>query len=215
MNYKAILILAIISFACLSLLIISNINESSRNKIFDLNDAPPKQAVLVLGARVWENGEMSDIFKDRVQTAIDLYKSDKVEKILVSGDHGRKEYDEVNAAKKFLLEKGISPDDIFLDHAGFDTYDSLYRAKEVFKAESLIISTQDFHLPRALYIAEKLGIDACGVSSDLHRYKGEQQRETREKLAKIKAWLDVTFMAKPKFLGEPIPLSGKGQNSWD
>lgn len=174
-----------------------------------------RQAALVLGARVWNNGELSDIFKDRVKTAIELYKNKKVGKILVSGDHGQTDYDEVNAAKEFLLVNGVKDEDIFLDHAGFDTYDSLYRARDVFKAGSLIVVTQDFHLPRALYLADKLGLDACGVSADLQKYLGESARNRREKLANIKAWLNIVFNSKPKYLGDIIPLSGSGLETWD
>jgi SanA protein len=174
-----------------------------------------KQVALVLGARVWNNGNLSDIFRDRVETAIGLYNTGKVEKILVSGDHGQKDYDEVGAAKDYLLEHGVKSEDVFLDHAGFDTYDSLYRTKEVFQVESLIIVTQAFHLPRALYIANKLGMDACGVSADLHSYTGEEARNIRETLAKVKAYLDVTFNSLPRYLGDKIPLSGSGVDTWD
>lgn len=175
----------------------------------------PKQAALVLGARVWESGEMSDIFKDRAKTALSLYNEGKVTKILVSGDHGQEDYDEVNAAKKYLLENNVKAEDIFLDHAGFDTYDSLYRAREIFKAESLVIVTQDFHLPRALYIANSLELEACGKNADIRRYRGKSARSRREFFAKIKAWLDVSFQSKPKYLGEEIPLSGSGLDTFD
>lgn len=175
----------------------------------------PKQVALVLGAKVWNDGNMSDIFKDRVKTAIELYNNGKVEKILISGDHGQEDYDEVNAAKEYLLENNIKSEDIFLDHAGFDTYDSLYRAKQVFKAESLVVVTQNFHLPRAMYIADKIGLDSCSVNADLQKYYGEDARNRREVLAKIKAWLNVTFNSKPRYLGDEIPLSGSGLNTWD
>ncbi len=174
-----------------------------------------RQAALVLGARVYANGNMSPIFRDRVDTAIAEYKAGRADKILVSGDHGRPEYDEVNAAKNYLLEQGIPPEDIFLDHAGFDTYDSLIRARDVFGVKTLSIVTQDFHLPRALYIADALGLDACGVSADKQEYAGEQRRELRESLARIKAWFNVLVSSKPKYGGEAIPIEGDGQKSWD
>ena len=174
-----------------------------------------KQAALVLGARVYSNGSLSGIFQDRIDTAIDLYRNNKVDKILISGDHGQDNYDEVNAAKDYLLENDIKKEDIFLDHAGFDTYDSLYRAKEIFQAESLIVVTQNFHLKRALYIANSLDMDVCGYSSDLHRYYGENKREAREILAKVKAWFNVVLKSKPKYLGEKIPLNESSLNSWD
>jgi vancomycin permeability regulator SanA len=199
-----------IVFICLINLNINKYGKNICNK-----EALNKQVALVLGAKVWNNGQMSDIFKDRVQTAVELYKSGKVGKILVSGDHGQKDYDEVNAAKKYLLENNVKPEDIFLDHAGFDTYDSLYRARDIFQAESLVIVTQNFHLSRALYISNKLGLNSCGVSADLHKYLDKGARNRREILAKVKAWLNVAFNSKPKYLGDKIPLSGSGLISWD
>jgi len=142
-----------------------------------------QKAVMILGAKVRGDGSLSDMYKDRADVAIDVYKQGEAGKILVSGDHGRIEYDEVNAAKNYLLANGIPAEDIFLDHAGFDTYDSLYRARDVFQIKTLIISTQNFHLPRAVYIARKLGIEAWGVSADRHFYGNEQFYETREALA--------------------------------
>lgn len=213
---KRILIISIILLLSL-IVFVSLVNTSinkAGNKMCDKNNLN-KQAALILGAKVWSNGEMSDIFKDRAITAINLYKEGKVKKILVSGDHGRENYDEVNSAKKYLLENGVKSEDIFLDHAGFDTYDSLYRAKYIFKAESLVVVTQNFHLPRALYISDKLGIDSCGVSADRQKYYGEKAMYRREILAKIKAWSNVVFHSKPKYLGNEIPLSGSGLESWD
>lgn len=209
---KVVLILGV---AGIALALVINIDVRVKGRDICASDAHA-QAALVLGALVWSDGQMSGIFQDRVDTAIDLYHGGKVEKILVSGDHGRKDYDEVNAAKQYLLEHGIPPEDIFLDHAGFDTYDSLYRARDVFEAQSLILVTQKFHLPRALYLAHGLGVPSCGVAADLHAYPGgATKRSLREIPADVKAWLDVTFHAKPTFLGDAIPLSGDGRNTWD
>ena len=193
---------------------INNHINKNRTNMCSLENTP-MQAALVLGARVWSNGEMSDIFKDRVKTAINLYKENKINKILVSGDHGSVGYNEVGAAKKYLLENSIPKEDIFLDHAGFDTYDSVYRARDIFEAKSLVIVTQNFHLPRALYIAKALGVSACGVSADLQQHIGEDKRNKREIFANIKAWLNVVLRSKPKYLGDHIPLSKNGTLSWD
>jgi len=216
MNRKRFLIVIIIALIVffVSFFWIQNV-VGRGNLIYSIDSTPEKQTALVLGARVWNNGDMSDIFKDRVITAINLYEDDKVEKILVSGDHGQDNYDEVNAAKRYLLEQGVNPEDIFLDHAGFDTYDSLYRAKEIFQVDSLVVVTQDFHLDRALYIADNLNMDAVGVSADRHKYVGENYRNRREKLATIKAYLNVMFKVKPKFLGSAIPITGDSRLSWD
>lgn len=181
----------------------------------ELKDIPEAQVALVLGALVNSEGKLSDILKDRVDTAIELYDAKKVEKFLLSGDHGRYTYDEVNAMKDYLLEKGILKEDIFLDHAGFDTYDSIYRAKEIFEVESMIIVTQEFHLPRAIYIAESLDIKSYGIIADKHIYVKASYNERREVLAQMKAFYNVLFHSKPEFLGDVIPITGDYLLSWD
>jgi SanA protein len=192
------------------------INQSIKSYVDNICTANEgAQAALILGARVYDSGRMSPIFRDRVDTALALYQAKRVEKLLVSGDHGQVDYDEVNAAREYLLERGVLEKDIFLDHAGFDTYDSVYRAKEIFGASSLIIVTQNFHLPRALYIADRLGIKACGQSADLQSYTGAERMELREVLARLKAFFNVNLNSKPHFLGDKIDLSGDGQLTWD
>lgn len=199
-----------------TLLINWRIFSYSKDRIFTNSDALPNaQAVLVLGARVKSTGELSGILQDRADTALDLYHSEKVKKILVSGDHGRKNYDEVNALKDYFLNRGVPAADIFLDHAGFDTYDSLYRARDIFKVESIIIATQNFHLPRAVYIGKKLGLSVSGYSADKHRYLGQWRLSVRETFARVKAYFSILFKAKPKFLGDAIPLDGDSLRSWD
>lgn len=192
-----------------------SVQNVGKDSIYTAENAPQKEVALVLGAKVHQDGRLSDMFRDRIDTAIGLYKADKVEKILVSGDHGKKEYDEVNAAKEYILQEGVPGADVFLDHAGFDTYDSVYRARDVFEVESMIIVTQAYHLPRALYIADRLGVEAVGASADLRTYGRQESRDFREKFAVVKAWLDVTLKSEPKFLGEAIPISGEGFKSWD
>lgn len=202
------LFLFVLSAFCINF----KINKIGSNYCLETDN---KQTALVLGAKVYSNGQMSSVFQDRVDTVIELYESGRVKKILVSGDHGRENYDEVNSAKNYLLEKGILKEDIFLDHAGFDTFDSIYRAKEIFQVDSLIIVTQNFHLPRALYIAKKLGIDSCGKIADKHIYLKQSYMNRREILAKIKAWLDIIFHSDPKYLGDVIPVTGESIKSWD
>jgi len=180
-----------------------------------IDDLPRAQAVLVLGAAVYRNGEMSPVFHDRAATALEIYRSGKADKILVSGDHSRGNYDEVNAGKKFFLNNGVAGKDIFVDYAGFDTYSSVYRAKEIFQVDSMIISTQDFHLPRALYLAHSLGIEACGMSADKNNYDLGFRNVLRENSARIKAFWDVAMGTKPRFLGSQIPIGGDGRSSWD
>ncbi len=191
------------------LVILLNLQTESKGLSYiytGINEIPPCQTVLILGASVYKNSIMSDMLKDRADTAIELYKSGKAQKILVSGDNRNKNYNESATVNKYLLEQGIPKEDIFLDYAGFDTYDSLYRAKDIFKVKSLIISTQKFHLPRAIFIARGLGIESYGITADKHQYKNVEFNIGRELLATVKAYIDVYFGAKPAFLGEPIPI---------
>ena len=179
------------------------------------SDLPHVQAVMILGARVYDSGRLSATLEDRTLTALKVYQAGKADKILVSGDHGREDYDEVNATKDYLLDHGVPGEDIFMDHAGFDTYDSMYRARDIFGVQKLIISTQDFHLPRAVYTARRLGMEAYGISADRHVYLAAFRNNVRESLARVKAVLDLTRGATPKFLGEAIPIAGDGRLSWD
>jgi len=171
-----------------------------------LSQLPSSQTVLILGASVYRNKTMSEVLKDRVDTAIAVYQSGKAQKILVSGDNREKNYNETATINRYLLEKGINPNDIFLDYAGFDTYDSLYRARDIFQVKSLIISTQAFHLPRALFIAHHLGIKAYGITADRKTYANIEFSIGREVLARLKACFDVFFHSLPAYLGEPMPI---------
>ena len=176
----------------------------------DIKNVPKGEAVLIPGAAVSQKGELSPVFRDRVDTAIDLYKIGKASKILVSGDNSTVFYNEVNPVRDYLLSKGIPDADIFLDHAGFDTYSTMYRARDIFKVTSVIISSQSFHLPRAVFIARMLGIKAYGVSADTGSVSSKNY--IREMFADEKAVLDLVFHIKPKFLGDAIPISGDGRN---
>jgi len=184
---------------------------------FQISENPQeeKTAAIVFGARVYNDGRLSPVTQDRVDTAFDLYQGKKVKKILVSGDHGTKEYDEVNAMRKYLLDRGVKEEDLFMDHAGFDTYDTIYRARDVFEVKDTYLVTQKFHLPRALYIADNLGITALGVPADKRKYRAAINYAIRERLARVKAVFNVFFHSKPKFLGEVISIDGDGRKSWD
>ena len=166
--------------------------------------------IIVLGCLVRNNGELSDMLADRMKQSIELYALGVSSKILVSGDHGRVEYDEVNAMKQYAIDSGIPSEDIFMDHAGFSTYDSIYRAKEIFGADKIVIVTQEYHLYRALYIAKSLGIEAYGVSADYRKYRGQAMRDIREILARNKDFLYALTKPEPTYLGEPISLETSG-----
>lgn len=186
-----------------------------RSRIVATADAPAADVVIVPGASVLPSGKPSDVLADRLLTAVDVYHAQKAPKILVSGDHGTDGYDEVNAMRIYLLDAGIPADDIFLDHAGFDTYDTMYRAHAVFGVDRAIIATQTFHLPRALYIANRLGIDAYGVAAERQEYVKDDMFAMRERFANVKAYMDIFRNAAPTYTGEAIDISGDGRVTWD
>ena len=163
--------------------------------------------ILILGAGV-RNGKPTPMLRDRLLTGIALYENGAADKIIMSGDHGREDYDEVNVMRAFALEHGVKSEDIFLDHAGFSTYDSVYRAKNIFGAENIVIVSQKYHLYRALYIAKKLDMGAAGVSADLNAYGGQFKRDIREIIARDKDFFKCIIKPKAQIMGDKIPLDG-------
>lgn len=212
-----------IVFLMLSTLVLSTIlaidwyvQQTGSSYIQDPSLVAEADAILVLGAYVFPDGSVSHMLNDRLTIGYELYAHGKAPKVIVSGDHGQKEYDEVNAMKDFLKNKGIPKEDIFMDHAGFNTYDSMYRARDIFQVESLIIVTQEYHLKRAVFIARALGLEAHGVTSDIRSYLFIERYKLREIAARNKDF----FLAKilkptPAFLGEEIPVSGDGRVTHD
>ncbi len=173
-------------------------------------EALDADCILVLGAGVREGGEPSLMLSDRLSTSIALYKLGLCDRLLMSGDHGRVEYDEVNVMKDIAVEAGVPSEHVFMDHAGFSTYDSLYRAKHIFQAERVIIVTQQYHLYRALYIARSLGLEAIGVAASGENYYGQTYREVREMAARTKDFLLTITKPEASIMGEAIPVSGNG-----
>jgi SanA protein len=174
--------------------------------------APQAQVAIVLGARVYSDGTPSPMLADRLQTGVELYKAGKVQKLLLSGDHGQTDYDEVNAMLRYALDHGIPDEDVFTDHAGFSTYDTMYRARDVFAVHSAIVVTQGFHLPRAVYTARSLGLEATGVPADIQPYANERRFAMRDWLARTKAFLELKITKPgPRFLGPVIPVDGDGR----
>lgn len=195
---------------CGALVIINDVQAKGEKRIV-IKDTLPKKvdAIIVLGAGVREDGTPSDILTDRLSTSLDILNMGVEGKLLLSGDHGREGYNEVGTMKDYILKNSdIKEKDIFLDHAGFSTYDSIYRAKDIFKVESALIVTNEYHLPRALYLAEKLGIDAYGYTSDKREYYYMDAYKKRERIAQLKDFLFVNVLKpEPKFLGESIPVN--------
>lgn len=168
--------------------------------------------VMVLGAGVWEDGP-SHMLEERLNRGIEVYNSDCTDRLLMSGDHGREEYDEVNVMKNFAIEGGAIPNEVFMDHAGFSTYESMYRARDVFDVESLVIVTQKYHLYRAIYDARRLGLEAYGVAADGQYNFSASMRlynNFRESLARCKDFVWCIIQPEPTFLGEIIPISASG-----
>lgn len=165
--------------------------------------------IIVLGAGVWGD-KPSPMLEDRLLEAISLYENNTSSKIIMSGDHGREDYDEVNTMKNFAIEKGVPSENIFMDHAGFSSYESIYRAKEIFEAKKVVIVTQEYHLYRSLYVANKLGLEAYGVGADPRTHSGQAYRELREILARDKDFVKCIFKPKPTYLGDTIPVNGNG-----
>lgn len=180
-----------------------------------LQEVRPAQAAVVLGAMVYPDGRVSDMVADRLHAALALYREGKVQKLLITGDHGQVEYDEVNTMRRWLEREGVPSADIFMDHAGFDTYNSMYRARSVFQVHSAVVVTQAFHLPRALYLADRLGLTVQGVVADRWRYRDAWWYDLREAGARNKAFLNVLVHRKPTFLGPVIPISGDGRQTHD
>ncbi len=171
--------------------------------------------ILILGAGLRPDGSPNFMLQDRLDTGIALYEEGVAPKILLSGDNGQELYDEVNAMKNYALDKGVPLEDIFMDHAGFSTYDSMYRAYAIFNVKKPIVVTQKYHLYRSLYLAKGLGLSPVGIYSDQKTYTGQKQRDVREYLARNKDFFKLLIKPEPKFLGDVIPISGNGLMSHD
>ncbi len=207
------IIILLIIVVCLSVIIINNyvitITKPKIKNIAELKEIQNTDAIIVLGAGIKGN-EPSPMLEDRLLTSIDLYNEGISDRIIVSGDHGRGNYDEVNVMKLYLIKHGIPSENIFMDHAGFSTYDSIYRAKEIFKVQTAIIVTQDYHLYRSIYISKQLDLDTYGAAANRREYQNQLPRDIREIIARVKDLLKCIIKPKPKYLGEIIPVSGNG-----
>jgi SanA protein len=209
-RYVSIGVIVILAGAVVALLIPIGMRIAVAPYLYDSDDLlPTTEVAIVLGASV-DGNEPSPILAARANAAIQLFEDGKVSKILVTGDNATTNYDEVNPVQHYLLAAGIPPQDIFLDHAGFDTYSSMYRAKVVFDATSAVVVTQDFHLPRAVFTARALGINAYGYNAGT----GSVWDYLREIPASAKALWDIATRRVPEYLGSPYPLTGDGQATW-
>ena len=190
----------------------SHVRRTTVDSIISIEEASSDEydCIIVLGAGVKKDGTPSPMLRDRLDKAIELYIEGIAPKIIMSGDHGQKRYDEVNTMKKYAIDHGVPSEDIFMDHAGFSTYDSIYRERDVFQVKKAIIVTQKYHMYRALYIADKLGLEAKGIPAEDIKYSGQAGRETREILARTKEVFKCIIKPEPKYLGETIDITGNG-----
>lgn len=210
----AIALVVLALFGAVTVLIINHhVKSTVTDKILTVDEAATLNdvdCIIVLGCQVRADGSLSDMLHDRLARGVEVYHAGVAPKLLMSGDHGQDDYDEVGAMKRFAIENGVASEDVFKDHAGFSTYETMYRAKEVFQAKKVVIVTQEYHLYRAVYIAEQLGLEAYGVSADLRTYRGQLKRDVREVLARCKDYAMCLFKPEPTYLGDSIPVSGNG-----
>lgn len=174
----------------------------------DLKNLPERNSGVLLGtSKNLVNGRENPYFTNRIVAAAELYHAGKIRVIIVSGDNSRKEYNEPEQMKLSLIEKGVPEDRIFEDFAGFRTLDSVVRAKEIFGEDNFIIISQKFHNERAIYLAQKNGIEAFGYNAkDVSKNAG-LKTNIREYFARVKVFVDLFFGVEPKFGGEKINIS--------
>lgn len=212
-----ILVLLFVVAATAAFSVDSFVKAKAKERIITAEEATQisdADCIIVLGCRVWSDNTPSAMLSDRLKRGVELYKAGAAPKLLMSGDHGREDYDEVNVMRKYAEDEGVDSKDIFTDHAGFSTYETMYRAKEVFKAKKVIIVTQSYHLYRAVYDAVKLGLEAVGVVSYERDYDSKQPyRDIREIAARCKDFIYCIFKPKPTYLGKVIPINGDGEMS--
>ena len=184
----------------------------------NITSLPESYTVIIPGAKVYENN-ISDVVRDRIEAGVDCVNHSKAQRILISGDHGRTDYDEVNQMRLYMQRiYNVQPDIIFMDHAGFSTYETMYRARDIFCVNDAVVVTQKFHLARSVYIGRKLGLNIVGYEApELTGYSKQTHTNwnTREALARIKAFFMVLLNSKPTYLGEQIPITGNAKDSWD
>jgi SanA protein len=203
--------------ALVLLVVLANVYVLSKggDSTSEVSEVPKAEVAIVPGALVEPDGDMSSMLAARVEQASRLWHAGKVEKILVSGDHGNWIYDEPDTMRKALVADGVAPRDVFEDHAGFDTWATMVRAKEIFGVRDAVVVTQGFHMPRALYLADAAGIDATGLDADLQQWGAQGRKSSvREVLSRVKAVADVT-LDTPALAGPKIPIAtSDGRESW-
>lgn len=219
-----IFLVVVLALAALSLILDLFVVCSTKNAIYDeptIVDASSFESlenidcIIVLGCGVYPDGEPTPLLSDRLDIAISLYNKGVAPKILMSGDHGDDSYNEVAVMRQYALDRGVPSEDIFMDHAGFSTYETMYRASYVFNVKNAVVVTQEYHLYRALYNASRQGINACGVIATGHVFNAQPYYSFREYFARCKDVVFGLFKPNPTYLGETIEISGNGEVTLD
>ncbi|MBI1745409.1 MAG: YdcF family protein [Acidobacteria bacterium] len=205
----AVLISLLAALGASSIIILNIRRSADLHTYTSVDTVPPDHVAIVFGASVHHHA-LSDVLHDRVQTGIALYQKGKVRKLLMSGDNRYLNYNEPMAMKKYAMLQGIPARDIVLDYAGRSTYDTCYRAKAIFGLDSAILVTQSYHLPRALYLARSMGIDAVGVRAEQQAYRGQPYFSLREQVALLYNWVKINFIKPVPILGDPLPIEVEG-----
>jgi SanA protein len=183
------------------------VGQTYRNRVYtELADVPARPLAIVFGAGYWPSGRLSNALADRMEAAIALYRAGKVNKLLLTGDNRFKDYNEPAAMAAYAEAQGVPRQDLVLDYAGRRTYDSCYRASAIFGVEEAVLVTQDFHLPRALFTCDRLGVEVVGLVADRQAYQRAAWYSLREVFALARAWLDVALLKPLPVLGDPIPV---------
>ena len=213
--WRILFVLCAFCGICLLLLLGVNVyvKAAVKDRIITVEEATKLSdvdCIIVLGAGVYGDDTPTLMLEDRLLRGIELYYMGCAPKLLMSGDHGDLYYDEVNVMKKYAVEKGVTSSDVFMDHAGFSTYESMYRARKIFGTDKVIIVTQRYHLSRALYVAKAMDIDAYGVAAEDINYGGQYSRDVREFFARGKDFLTSIFKPKPSVMGDMIDITGDG-----
>ncbi len=205
----SLVFLLVLTFGLILILGLSvYIFQATNSRTFTtIESLPAAHTVIILGASVYSDGTLSPILQDRVDTGLKLYRNGKVKRFLLSGDNRSKDYDEVNAMRNYLVDLGVPYSHIYIDPAGIDTYDSMYRSNAVFEVPSAIVVTQQFHLPRTLFIAKNLGLSYRGYPAESNNYITEDHLIRREKLANFKALYEIISNQIPAAMGEKIPVT--------
>ncbi|WP_316636378.1 ElyC/SanA/YdcF family protein [uncultured Flavobacterium sp.] len=212
--FKIFLFLAIIGLIAVVSVNYYVKSTTKKDIYYSLKRFPKNDVGIIFGAGINGN-QPSKYLKDRLDAGILLYKSKRINKILLSGDNGRDEHDEITVMKNYCFNHGVDTTKIFVDYAGFDTYSTMYRAKHIFKIKKATLITQEYHLNRAIYIGQKLGIKSVGYSANHGEYLGYKYVCFREYSSRFKSFLDVLRNREPRFVGNPIDINGVSNYSKD